>query len=117
MISLNIVKSFGKLYVHFSKNLLIYFCNFRSLLLDQCRIIKECVEIVGENISSSPTVDKLPNHDLISLSNIFNKFRELSAFANNPGFSENLESFAEACRNTKILETLMEHPFLCQGFH
>ncbi|VDK81407.1 unnamed protein product, partial [Onchocerca ochengi] len=86
----------------------------RSLLLDQCRIIKECVEIIGENISSSPSVNKLPNHDLVSLGNIFDKFRLLPAVVNNPDFYRNLGSFVEVCRNTEILKTLMEHPFLHQ---
>ncbi|VDM15341.1 unnamed protein product [Wuchereria bancrofti] len=53
----------------------------RSLLLDRCRIIKECVEIVGENVSSGPSINKLPHNDLASLGNIFSKFRGLSAIS------------------------------------
>lgn len=90
---------------------------FRAILLHQCKIIKECIEIVGENISSGSSMDKLPNHDFVSLGNIFNKFRELSAVANNTKFSLNLRSFVDACKDTTILKTLMEHTFLHQGFH
>uniref|UniRef100_A0A0R3RYI5 non-specific serine/threonine protein kinase n=1 Tax=Elaeophora elaphi TaxID=1147741 RepID=A0A0R3RYI5_9BILA len=85
----------------------------RSLLLHQCKIIKECVEI-GGNIFSGLSMNKSPNHDFISLGNIFNKFRELSAVANDANFSGNLESFVKACRDAQILKTLMEHPFLHQ---
>ncbi|VIO88081.1 Uncharacterized protein BM_BM7162 [Brugia malayi] len=86
----------------------------RSLLLNRYRIIKECVEMVGENIASGSSIDKLPHNDLASLGNIFSKFRGLPAVANDPDFSKNLESFVKACRNTKILKILMEHPFLHQ---
>ncbi|CAG9537016.1 unnamed protein product [Cercopithifilaria johnstoni] len=95
----------------------------RSLLLRQCGIIKKCVEIVDENISSGPSMDKLPNNDFVSLGNIFNKFRELSAVASSAKFSLNLESFVEACRDmrrgTRISKTLLEHTFLHQDdlFH
>uniref|UniRef100_A0A1I7VP68 non-specific serine/threonine protein kinase n=1 Tax=Loa loa TaxID=7209 RepID=A0A1I7VP68_LOALO len=90
----------------------------KTPLLDLCRIIKKCVEIVGENISFD-SMNKLPNHDLVSLGNIFDKFRMLSTVANSPDFSGNLESFVKACINTKNLKTLMEHPFLHQDdlFH
>ncbi|KAL3989303.1 Protein kinase domain family protein [Acanthocheilonema viteae] len=84
----------------------------KSLLLHQCKIMKECVEIIGENISSNFPVDKLLNYDFVSLGNIFNKFREFSAIANSANFSLNLNSFIEACRNTRILKNLMEHTFL-----
>uniref|UniRef100_A0A0R3Q789 Protein kinase domain-containing protein n=1 Tax=Brugia timori TaxID=42155 RepID=A0A0R3Q789_9BILA len=88
--------------------------NLKSLLLNRYRIIKECVEMVGENIASGSSIDKLPHNDLASLGNIFSKFRGLPAVANDPDFSKNLESFVKACRNTKILKILMEHPFLHQ---
>uniref|UniRef100_A0A915PPF6 non-specific serine/threonine protein kinase n=1 Tax=Setaria digitata TaxID=48799 RepID=A0A915PPF6_9BILA len=86
----------------------------RSLLLDQCRIIKECTEMVSENISLSSSTDKLPNHDFFSLGDIFDKFRTLTSVASSAEFSGNLDDFVKVCKNSKSLKTLLGHSFLRQ---
>lgn len=94
------------------------FCNYsRALVLDLCETFTQCKDVITDSRSSTELDKKSLHHDLLALGDIFEGFKTLSSVVSNAGFSKNLESFVETCRNAKTVKELMDHAFLRQGLH